>query len=120
MSETVRIRKWMNDSVCADVKFLYEKLPAHMVEHSLDLLEAYDRETNPGHILDREYLNRVADMLIGFAKGSDRFMMTSESDKYDLIHELNIYLDGWLFQIAIKEDTDIEKGNYFMYALPKS
>ena len=120
MSESARIREWMNGSVCAEVKFLYEKLPAHMVEHSLDLLEAYDREYNPGHVLDPEYLNRVTDMLIDFAKGSNRQMTTSESNNYDLIHELNIYLDGWLFQIDIKEDTNVEKDHCFMYALPKS
>ena len=120
MSKFVRIREWMNGNVCAGIKFLYEKLPAHMVEHSLDLLEAYDRECNSGHVLDPEYLNRVTNMLIDFAKGSNRHMTTSESDNYDSIHELNTYLDGWLFQIDIKEDTDLEKGNYFMYSLPKS
>lgn len=120
MNKSVPARNWMDEEVCAGVKFLYEKLPAHMVEHSLDLLEAYDREYNPGHVLDPGYLNRVTDMLIDFAKGSNRNMTTSESDNYDLIHELNIYLDGWLFQIDIKEDTDVEKSRYFMYALPKS
>lgn len=120
MSKSARIREWMDGNVCAGVKFLYEKLPAHMVEHSLDLLEAYDREYNPGHVLDPGYLNRVTDMLIDFAKGSNRQMNTSESDNYDLIHELNIYLDGWLFQIDIEENTDIEKSRYFMYTLPKS
>ena len=47
-------------------------------------------------------------------------MTTSGSDHYDLIHELNTYLDGWLFQIDIKEDTDVEKDHCFMYSLPKS
>lgn len=120
MSESVRIREWMNGNVCADVKFLYEKLPAHMVEHSLDLLEAYDREYNPGHVLDPEYLNRVTDMLIDFAKGSNRHMVTSESDNYDFIHELNIYLDGWLFWIDIKEDTNVETDHCYMYSFSKS
>ena len=120
MSKSVPVRNWMDKEICAGMKFLYEKLPAHIVEHSLDLLEAYDREYNPGHVLDPGYLNRVTDMLIDFAKGSNRNMTTSESDNYDLIHELNVYLDGWLFQIDIKEDTDVEKSRYFMYALPKS
>lgn len=120
MSESARIREWMDSHVSAEVKFLYEKLPAHMVEHSLNLLEAYDREYNPGHVLDPGYLNRVTDMLIDFAKGSNRHMTTYESDNYDLIHELNIYLDGWLFQINIKENTNVEKDKYFMYTLPKS
>ena len=120
MSKFTRVREWMNGSVCAEVKFLYEKLPAHMVEHSLDLLEAYDRDYSPKHTLNPEYLNRVASMLIGFAKGEQRSMTTSKDDSYNLIHELNIYLDGFLFQIDIKENTDIEKDKYFMYALPKS
>lgn len=120
MNKSIPIRGWMNKDVCAGMKFLYEKLPTHIVEHSLDLLEAYDREYNPGHVLDPGYLNRVTDMLIDFATGNRIQMTTSDSDRYDLIHELNAYLDGWLFQIAISEDTDIEKGYCFMYSLPKS
>ena len=119
MSKFTRVREWMNGSVCAEVKFLYEKLPAHMVEHALDLLEAYDREYNNGTLYPT-YLNRVTNMLIGFAKGEQKTMTTSKNDDYDLIHELNVYLDGFLFQINIEEDTDIEKDKYFMYALPKS
>ena len=120
MSETVRIREWMDGHVSAEVKFLYEKLPADMVEHSLDLLETYDRDYNSGHDLEPEYLNRVTNMLISFAKGNNEHMCTSSSNDYDLIHELNIYLDGWLYQIEINKDTDVEKGGYFMYSLPKS
>ena len=120
MSESVRVREWMNGNVCADVKFLYEKLPAYMVEHSLDILEEYDRETTPDHDLDPGYLNRVTNMLIDFAKGSSRQMTTCQSNNYDLIHELNIYLDGWLFWIDIKEDTNVETDHCYMYSFPKS
>ena len=120
MNKSARTREWMNREIRAGMKFLYAKLPAHMVEHSLDILEEYDRENNPGHVLDPDYLNRVTDMLIDFAKGSNRRMATSFSDNYDLIHELNIYLDGWLFWIDIKENTDVETDHCYMYSLPKS
>ena len=120
MGKFVRIREWMDVETSEGMKFLYEKLPAHMVEHALDLLEAYDRKENPGHVLDPGYLNRVTDMLIDFAKGSNRLMTTSFSDNYDLIHELNIYLDGWLFWIDIKENTDVETDHCYMYSFPKS
>lgn len=120
MSKSVPTREWMDNSVCAGMKFLYEKLPAYVVEHSLDLLEEYNRKSNFEHILDPEYLNRVTDMLIDFAKGTGGFMTTSASECYDLIHELNAYLDGCLYQIDIGKNTDIEKGRYFMRALPKS
>lgn len=120
MSKSVPTREWMNTYVCAGMKFLYEKLPAHMVEHSLDLLEEYSRKCNCEHILDPGYLNRITDMFIGFAKGVRGLMTTSASEHYDLIHELNVYLDGCLYQIEMREGTDVEKGDYCMSALPKS
>lgn len=120
MSKSIPTREWMDTNVCEGVKFLYEKLPAYVVEHSLDLLEEYNRKYDCDHILEPGYLNRVTDMLIGFAKGNQWIMTTSESDCYDLIHELNVYLDGYLYQIDIRENTDIEKGRYSMNVLSKT
>ena len=71
MSESVPTREWMDDNVRAEVKFLYEKLPTYVVEHSLDLLEEYNRKSDFEHILEPKYLNRVANILIEFAQGKE-------------------------------------------------
>lgn len=114
------LRSWMDENTCKTIIALYEKLPAYIVEHSLDILERYELESRaPQHYeADEVYLNRVTTMLIEFADGRRVYMTTGKSTDYDLIHELNIYLDGWLFAIDIDDGINIETDRCYMHSLP--